>query len=229
MSGDIGEKSTADSQCLPTSARCLRTFSRCREISADFRGYSRMSEDIGEMSTTDSRCLRTLARCLQTFPKCWATSRHISRHPRNVGRHWADFLGHWRNVGRYLRNVDFRFAMSPDIWPMSGDISPPSGDRFAERLGDRLDQHGPALLHLGRVLRPARMQLAGQGQLAAGLQRLDFDGHPVPVRRLLGDRPGEDQAARTVDLQVLARVLDLLAIPPVAEGEEAAHPQADVV
>src|SRR6266700_3994909 len=90
-----------------------------------------------------------------------------------------------------------------------------------ERRGKALKDHLPATLGAARVI--WQHALVDQGELAAAARGRDLDGDPRELGGEFRHGEAEHEAARPIDLEVFADMLDILAIAPVHEDEAPAN------
>src|SRR5258708_24986214 len=86
-----------------------------------------------------------------------------------------------------------------------------------ERRGKALKYHLPAALGAGRIV--GQHALVDQDELAAAARGRDLDGDPRELGGEFRHGEAEREAARPIDLEVFADMLDVLAVAPVHAGE----------
>src|SRR5256885_16968439 len=101
----------------------------------------------------------------------------------------------------------------------NGDASPGAlilslWQALGKRRLQRGEDLGPAFAGAVGVVCPVGVQLVRQGEFAASAERRDVDCEAAHVRLLAGrtGAPGEGETAWTIELQVFAGVVDLLAL-----------------
>jgi hypothetical protein len=85
----------------------------------------------------------------------------------------------------------------------------------------------PAAFGAARPLGRFRQHFVGQREFAAAAFRHNFHGDAIEDRGILRHPESEDQPRRAIDFQILARVLDVLAVAPIGKGETPADSRVD--
>src|SRR5258708_2259897 len=98
-----------------------------------------------------------------------------------------------------------------------------------ERGRKRFEDLCPAFAGAVGVVGPVGVEFLRQGKLATVVERADIDRDAAHVRFFAGraGAPGECEMSRTVELQVFAGVVDLLALASDEERERAADSRID--
>ena len=115
-------------------------------------------------------------------------------------------------VGRFdIRHSDFFRHLNLDIRHSACSVSPCLGGAILGELAMRAPPASwSSFVECGGEVGPFWIDFVRQAEFATAVVRRDLDQHAAGFRQVRGDAPGENEAARAIQFQILTDVIDLL-------------------